>query len=128
MTRKSSRHPTELELEILKVLWDHGPMRVREVRDALAEVRGLAYTSVMTVMNIMTDKGFLKRTKSGNSFVYRAAIKRKSTSRKMLGDLVDRLYEGSAASALLQLLETADLDEAEREQIRAIIQQKEDVS
>lgn len=126
MAKKSSRHPTELELEILKVLWEHGPMRVRGVRDALAEVRGLAYTSVMTVMNIMTKKGFLKRAKSGNSYVYRAAIKRDATSKKMLGDLVDRLYEGSASSALLQLLDTSDLDEAEREQIRALIESKEE--
>lgn len=128
MAKKSSRHPTELELEILKVLWEHGPMRVREVRDALAEVRGLAYTSVMTVMNIMTKKGFLTRAKSGNSYVYRAAVKRDATTRKMLGDLVERLYEGSTSAAVLQLLEASDLDAAERERIRSLIADKEDTS
>jgi BlaI family penicillinase repressor len=128
MPKKASRTPTELELEILKVLWEHGPMRVREVRDALAEVRGLAYTSVMTVMNIMTRKGFLTRAKSGNSYVYRASIRRAATSKKMLGDLVDRVFEGSASAAMLHLLETSDLDDAERAQIRALIEAREQES
>ena len=122
---RDPKHPTELELEILKVLWERGPMRVREVREALAPTRGLAYTSVMTVMGIMTKKGFLKRTKDGNSFVYRAVAQRGSTTRSMMRDLVDRLFEGSTSSAVLQLLETSDLDDEERAQIRQLVERKE---
>lgn len=124
MAREASTHPTELELEILKVLWDTGPAPVRAVRDALAERRALAYTSVMTVMNIMADKGYLRRTKSGNSYIYRPVLNREKTMNRMLGDLVDRLFEGSAASAAVQLLETSDLDDAELKALRALIRRK----
>ena len=121
MTRNASKHPTELELEILKVLWEAGPSTVREVRELLEPVRDLAYTSVMTVMNIMTKKGYLKRRKNGNSFVYRASVNRDATANRMLGDVVDRLFEGSRAMAALQLLETSDIDEAELARLRALL-------
>ncbi len=125
MTRNSSKHPTELELEILKVLWEHGPMPVREVREALEPFRDLAYTSVMTVMNIMTKKGFLKRKKTGNSFTYRAVVNRTATTKRMMNDMVDRLFEGSPALAALQLLETSDLDATELEKLRALVLRKD---
>ena len=124
MARPSSRYPTELELEILKVLWRDGPAPVRHVRDALAGFRELAYTSVMTIMNIMTKKGYLKRTKQGGRYVYSTKITEKSISRKMLRDLVDRVFDGSAVAVMLNLLETADVDEAELKQLRQIIKRK----
>jgi predicted transcriptional regulator len=123
---RDARHPTELELEILKILWERGPMRVREVREALAPTRGLAYTSVMTMMGIMTKKRFLRRKKDGNTYVYRAVAQKEPTTRSMMRDLVDRLFEGSTSSAVLQLLQAADLDDVEREKIRRLIEQKED--
>lgn len=124
MARQASSQPTELELEILKILWDIGPAPVRAVREALAARRSLAYTSVMTIMGIMTEKGYLRRTKSGNSYVYKPVLNREKTMNRMLGDLVDRLFEGSAASAAVQLLETSDLDEDELEALRALIRRK----
>jgi predicted transcriptional regulator len=124
MARPASKHPTELELEILKVLWKNGPATVRAVRDSLAGTRDLAYTSVMTVMNIMTQKGFLKRTKDGQSFVYSPRIGEQATTRKMLGDLVDRLFNGSAAAAMLNLLETSDIDAEELNRLRALLNEK----
>ncbi len=124
MARPSSRYPTELELEILKVLWRDGPAPVRDVRDALAGFRDLAYTSVMTIMNIMTRKGYLTRTKQGGRYVYSTKISEKSISRKMLGDLVDRVFDGSAVAVMLNLLETADVDEAELKQLREMIERK----
>ena len=124
MTRDSAKFPTQLELEILKVIWAIGPSPVREVRDALAEVRDLAYTSVMTVMNIMTKKGFLKRRKKGNSFIYRPVVNRETTTSNMVGDLVDRLFEGSTDTALLHLLETSDIDDGELDRLRELIERK----
>ena len=119
MARRSSRHPTESELEILKVLWRRGPLPVRDVRDALD--RPLAYTSVMTVMNIMIDKGYLARRKQGASYVYRPRIGKKVTTRRMLGDLMDRAFDGSAAAVMVNLLESADLDEAEIDKLRELL-------
>jgi BlaI family penicillinase repressor len=124
MARPASKHPTKLELEILKVLWKDGPATVRAVRDSLAGTRDLAYTSVMTVMNIMTQKGFLKRVKDGQSFVYSPRVSERETTRRMLGDLVDRLFDGSAAAAMLNLLETSDIDEEELKRLRALLNEK----
>ena len=124
MARPSSRHPTELELEILKILWQAGPLPVRRVRDALAPARDLAYTSVMTIMNIMVDKGYLARRKQGASYVYRARIREKATTGRMLRDLVTRVFDGSASAVMVNLLESADLDEAEVKRLRELLNRK----
>ena len=124
MARPASRHPTELELEILKVVWREGPASVRQVRDALVPFRDLAYTSVMTIMTIMTRKGYLRRTKAGAGYVYKAAIKEEKASRGMLQDIVDRVFAGSAVAVMQHLLETAELDADELDQIRQIVNRK----
>ncbi len=126
MARPASKYPTELELEILKILWKGGPATVRTVRDSLAGTRDPAYTSVMTVMTIMTQKGFLKRTKDGQSFVYQPCVTEKVTIRRMLGDLVDRLFNGSVAAAMLNLLETCEIDDVELNRLRAMLNDKTD--
>ncbi len=124
MARPASKHPTQLELEILKILWRDGPANVRAVRDALAVSRDLAYTSVMTTMNIMTKKGFLRRSKDGPTWVYHPRITQKATSHRMLGDLVDRLFDGSTALAMTNLLETSDINRDELEELRAMLIKK----
>lgn len=124
MARPASRHPTELELEILKILWRDGPASVRHVRDTLASSRTLAYTSVMTIMNIMTKKCYLQRTKAGGSFVYRPKISAADTTRGMLKDLVDRVFDGSAVAAMVNLLETSDIHAEELARLRQMISRK----
>ncbi len=124
MARSSSRYPTELELEILKTLWRDGPQPVRQVRDAIEPFRDLAYTSVMTVMNIMVKKKYLRRTKEGGSFVYAPRVSRQATVGDMVGDVVNRLFDGSAAAAALHLLETGDLDEDELARLRELVEHK----
>lgn len=124
MARQASKYPTELELEILKVLWQQGECSVSQVRKTLAGVRDLAHTSVMTVMSIMTDKGYVARTKQGNRHIYRAIMEEQALSSGMLGDLVERLFNGSAAAAMVNLLETNDLDAAELTELRQLILSK----
>lgn len=124
MARPTSKHPTELELEVLKILWRDGPASVRQVRDALAETRDLAYTSVMTVMNIMANKGYLKRRKDGPVYTYQPSVTEEQTVRDMLGDLVDRAFDGSASAVVLNLLERSDLDEGELKKLRVLINRK----
>ena len=124
MPRPASRHPTELELEILKVLWEQGPLPTRDVRDALASgeaARDLAHTSVITMLNIMVDKGYLDRTKSGGAYTFFSLVKREEVSGGMLDDLLERVFSGSAASLMLSLLGRADLDDEEVRQLRAMI-------
>ncbi len=124
MARSTSKHPTVLELEILKVLWCDEELTGREVRDRLAEVRDLAYTSVMTVMGIMEDKGYVKRKKSGRTFIYSPRVTEAATKKRMLRDVVDRVYEGSTMSVVVNLLESADIDPDELNHLRELIKRK----
>ena len=124
MARPTSRHPTELELEILKVLWREGPLSGRGIRDALAETRDLAYTSVMTIMRIMTEKKYARREKVDGNFIYHACVREKTVTQRMLRDIVDRVFGGSAAAVMLNLLQTADLDEQELKQLRQVVNRK----
>ena len=124
MARSTSKHPTVLELEILKIFWRDGNLTGREVRDRLAVVRDLAYTSVMTVMGIMEDKGYVKRKKSGKTFIYSPRVTEAATKKRMLRDVVDRVYEGSTMSVVVNLLESSDIDPDELKQLRALIKRK----
>lgn len=125
MPRPPSNHPTELELEILKIVWRDGASSGRHVRDAVAAAgRDLAYTSVLTVMNIMARKGYLRRSRRREGFVYVARINRGRTLGRMMRDLVDRAFAGSPSAALLSLLETADLDSDELQRIRDVLDRK----
>jgi len=125
MARRSAQHPTELELEILKILWREGSGTVREVRAHLSGFRELAHTSVMTMMGIMTEKGYLKRAKQGKGYVYKPRVSKEETSRRMLGDMVERVYSGSAMAVMVNLLEMGDIDETELAKLRRLIRQKE---
>ena len=124
MARPTSRHPTELELEILKVLWREGPLTGQGVREGLAPARPLAYTSVMTILGIMVDKGYASRRKDGASYLYRARVTEKATARQMLRDLVSRVYDGSVEAVLVNLLESSDLDRAEIRKLRQLLDRK----
>ena len=124
MARPTSKYPTELELEILKILWKNGSATVRDVRDAIKDFRDLAYTSVMTIMNVMTKKKYLKRNKEGGKFLYMPCLKQEKISNDMLSDLVTRLFEGSATTAVLHLMETSDIDEEELSKLRKLIDEK----
>ena len=124
MARLPSKYPTELELEILKVLWRDGESSVRDVKQALESFRKLAYTSVMTMMTIMTEKGYLKRRKKSNYYIYKPLITEKAITSGMLGDVVERLFDGSAMAAMVNLLETGDVDESELAELRKLIRRK----
>ena len=127
MARPSSEYPTELELQILKLLWEQSPRTVREVRDALAENgRDLAHTSVITSMGTMVEKGQLEKLPPdvGKAFRFEPLIKQTDVSRGMLGDLVNRVFDGSTETLMLNLFDIQDLDEAEIKRLRKLLNQK----
>ncbi len=126
MARSESAHPTELELEILKVLWDESPLPVREVRARLeAEAdRPLAHSSVITMLNIMHRKGFLRRQKRGNAFLFSPKVEKNRVTGRMMGDLLTRAFDGSLSAMVLNLIETADLDSDELTELRGLISRK----
>ena len=126
MARPGSNHPTELELEILKVLWDASPLPVREVRTRLKKqaARALSHSSVITMLNIMVRKGYLRRKKEGKAFFFTPKVEKKSVAGGIMGDLLSRVFEGSPSAMVLNLIETADLDADEVAELRRLIGRK----
>ncbi len=125
MARSASEHPTELELRILKILWQQSPMRVREIRQALADDgHQIAHTTVVTMLNIMVDKRFLKRKQVKNAFLFEPRASRKDVSDGMLGDVVDRVFDGSAMAVVLSLFDREDLDPDELKELRRLVNRK----
>ncbi len=123
MARPKDEHPTSGELEVLKVLWQRGPCTVRDVRAVLNEARPRAYTSVMSLMNVMAEKGQLVRREQGRAFVYEPACEREETLGGMIADLLGRAFEGSASQLVTHLLDQTRPDSGELDEIRKAIQQ-----
>jgi BlaI family transcriptional regulator, penicillinase repressor len=119
MPRPKSPNPTPAELEVLRILWSRGSSTVREVMDALPRER--AYTSVMSLMNLMTEKKLLSRAPEGRAFRYSARFRPDQTQRKMLRDLLDRVFEGSACALVARLLEQSRPTPRELDAIHALI-------
>ena len=127
MPRPVSEYPTELELQILKVLWERSPLTVREVRDALdAGGRPLAHTTVITMLSTMVDKGQLEKLDplQGKAFRFVPRIDRDDVSKGMLGDVVARVFDGSAEAVMLSLFDVAELDAAELGKLRRLLNKK----
>lgn len=126
MARPTSRYPTELELQVLKILWRDGESSVMSVRDALAEDqdRDIARTSVVTTLNIMTDKRLVRRRQLGRAYLFTAAVTQEDVSQRMLGDLLDRVFDGSAEALLLNLLDSEHVDDDEHRALRRLINRK----
>ncbi len=127
MPRKVSEHPTELELKILKILWEESPRTARQIRDALAaDGRDLAHTSVITTLQKMVNKRQLKQLEpaQGKAFRFAAQIGERDVSRTMLADVVERVFEGSAEAVLLSLLDVSEVNEDDLKRLRRLIDQK----
>ena len=122
MARPKHEQPTPAELEVLQVLWDNGPCNVRQVMAVLKRARPRAYTSVMSLMNVMTDKGQLSRRLDGRAYVYEPAEARDNTLGQMVGDLLSRAFEGSTSALVAQLLDQTNPSPAELEEIRRTIE------
>ena len=121
MARPRSKQPTNAELAILRVLWDLGPSTVREVHEALPRGDDVGYTTVLKLLQIMVDKGLAKRSEQGRGHVYRAALSREVTQQKMVTDLMDRAFGGSAAGLVMQALSAKPATEDELKRIREVI-------
>jgi BlaI family penicillinase repressor len=118
--------PTNAELAILGVLWQRGPSTVRDVHDALGAARSEAvgYTTVLKLLQIMTEKKLVKRNTRSRTHVYSAAVSEATTRGHLLSDLVDRAFGGSSLALVLQALSSTRATPAELEQIRRLLDER----
>ena len=116
--------PTEGELAILRVLWEHGPLSVRDVQRIMDAVRPTGYTTVLKLLQIMTAKGLVVRDEANRAHVYRSAISQDAMQSKILKDLSVRLFSGSAAQLALHALAMEPASDTELDEIRALLQKR----
>ena len=126
MTSPEIPRPTAAELAILRVLWDRGPSTVRDVHDALHAERETGYTTVLKLMQIMTEKGLLTRDASRRSHVFVPALDRSLTEGRLLGDLRDKAFGGSTSRLVLRALSEEAATPEELAQIEALLRRLEE--
>ena len=117
--------PTDAELEILTVLWSRGPSTVRDVHEVIAGRKPTQYTTVLKLMQIMADKGLVRRDETERAHVYRAARPREWTQRQLAGDLLQRAFNGSARSLLLGALSARKASKSELDELRRLLDEYE---
>jgi predicted transcriptional regulator len=121
MPRKPSTQLNDVELAILRVLWQLGPVSVRDVHDALAHSRDAGYTSTSKMMQVMCDKGLLKRDESQRPHVYRPAIPEEQTQKRIVRELIQKVFGGSARKLVLRAVQAHPLSKAEAAEIRKLL-------
>src|SRR3989442_4852309 len=114
---------TAQELEIMKVVWRSGASTVRDVYETMLEQRRIAYTRVMTMMNILEQKGYLKKSQKDRAYVYQATRPQKQVIRGMVREFVDRVFNGSAEPLLLHLVEDRRVSPRDLEEIRLMMRE-----
>ncbi len=120
--KAARRKPTDAELAILRVLWARGPSTVRQVAEDLGRETG--YTTVLKLLQIMTEKRLVRRDESSRTHVYEAAYTQDQTERQLVTDLLDRVFDGSAAKLVLQALATTKATPEELDEIKKLIATK----
>ena len=121
MKRKSLTHLGETEMEVLHHVWDLGEATVADVRERILENRDVAYTTIMTVMKKLAEKGYLDYHKEGRSYVYQPAQEPNEVQHSLLRRLMDKVFEGSPLALVQTLVKREDLSDDERAEIRALI-------
>jgi predicted transcriptional regulator len=117
--------PTDAELEILTILWSRGPSTVRDVHEAITARRSAQYTTVLKLMQIMADKGLVRRDESQRAHVYSASRPREWTQRQLAGDLLQRAFGGSARGLLMGALAARKASRQEIEEMRRLLDEHE---
>lgn len=121
MPRKRSPQPTEVELAILRVLWDRGPSSVREVHEVLQERRDTGYSTTLKMMQVMFDKGLLTRDESRRPQLYAPSVPEEQTQRQIVDDLIHKVFGGSARKLVLRAVQSEHVTANELAEIRRIL-------
>jgi BlaI family penicillinase repressor len=119
--KPTPQKPTASELEILRILWSRGPSTVREVYESLSETRDLGYTTVLKLLQIMTTKGTVRRNETQRAHVYEAGIPAEQTKRQLAGDILQKVFEGSASQLMMHALAGRRASREEIEEMRRLL-------
>jgi BlaI family penicillinase repressor len=125
MAKEAKQKPTSSELEILRVLWVRGPSTVREVYDSLNEKKRTGYTTVLKMLQIMTEKGSVRRNEDERAHVYEACEPAEKTKGRLAGDVLQRVFEGSASELMMHALEGRKTSHEEIEELRRMLDEYE---
>ena len=125
MKQEPLQRPTVSELEILRVLWARGPSTVREVHEAMSEKKALGYTTVLKLLQIMTAKGTVRRNEEQRAHVYEACQPAGETKRQLVGDVLQRVFEGSASELMIHALEGRRTSKEELDELRRLLDEYE---
>jgi len=128
MRELGSSQPTAVELEILRILWDLGPSPVREVHARLSQAKGTNYSTSVKMLSVMLTKGLVKRDDQATPHIYKAAITRDRAAKKFLSELIEKVYDGSAMSLVLQALAGGKASKEEIEEARKLLDEMEEKS
>jgi BlaI family penicillinase repressor len=126
MARTKTQGPTEKELAILKVLWAKGPSTVRQVNDEINKQLKTGYTTTLKLMQIMTEKGLLIQDKTAFKHVFKPTVSAESTEKQIVGEMLDKVFSGSAQRLVMRLLSSKQVSAEELKQIRQLLNQMED--
>ena len=121
MARLKSKGPTDRELTILRILWDMGPSTVREVNEAMDKDRPTGYTTTLKLMQIMTEKGLLVRDESDRTHVYKANVAEERMQKQLVGDMLERVFSGSAEKLVMRALSAKKVSAKELAKIRRMV-------
>ena len=121
MARSKIAGPTERELTILRILWDRGPSTVRQVNEAMSRDRATGYTTTLKLMQIMAEKGLVKRDESQRTHVYEANVGEERMQKQLVGELLERVFSGSAEKLVMRALSARKVSEKELAKIRKLL-------
>lgn len=125
MRELGSSQPTAVELEILRIFWEKGPSPVREIHARLNAAKGTNYSTTVKMLSVMLKKGLLKRDDQATPHIYRAAVTRDRAAKKFLSELIEKVYDGSAMSLVLQALASGKASQAEIDEARKLLDEME---
>jgi predicted transcriptional regulator len=125
MRELGSSQPTAVELEILRILWQQGPSPVRAIHARLAEAKGTNYSTTVKMLSVMLAKGLVRRDEAATPHIYRAAITRDRAAKKFLRELIEKVYDGSAMSLVLQALAHGKASKEEIDEARKLLDEME---
>lgn len=126
MSPKPSAQPTEVELQILGILWDLGPSPVRDIHARLDELKGTNYSTTVKMLSVMLQKGLVTRQEGVRPMIYKAAVSRTAAGKKFVSELIHKVYEGSALSLVLQALSSKKPTTDEIAEVRRFLDEMED--